>query len=658
MISNPILESPTVVVSLFVLEDHGIVTQDISPMSDEYVKLIGLKVPHYFLLRNPNSFYSPVEKKIIKDFAGLEKSDKKTKDAIVNFSMYLSIGNMDEAFKAIKAIKSEKVWENMARMCVKTKRLDVAAICLGNMGHAAGARAVRQAVKSKESPEVQAAILAVHLGMIEEAEHILVGCQRYDILNKLYQDSGQWNKALDICENNDRIHLRNTYYNFAKHLENMGDLSGAIPMFERSETHRFEVPRLLFDDMHMLEEYVMKSSDPAIRRWWAQYMESTGEMETALHFYTLAKDYLSLVRVYCYCDNLDKASEIASQTGDKAACYHLARQYENIDNINEAIHFFTRAQAYSNAIRICKEQGLDDQVWNLALLASPTEQLDAARYFETTDHKQFDKAVILYKKAGFLGKALDLAFSTNQHNALQFISGNLNANTDPVLLNKTADFFLQGGQYDRAVEMYAASKNYKKALELCVDRNISVTEEMAERLSIPKDEGTEEERVAALDKIAESCFLQGNYHLATKKWTQEICLAKGEGGEDRLEELKNNMEPVKEFVEIQAMYENDPTGAVERCKNFMTAGNFEFVRRGDVYGFMIEHFARIKQYKPAYTLIEDMKMRINNVNIVYYVNLQTIRNIEAALGVEILGAGAEDEEDDEDDIADETDRFN
>ena len=40
-------------------------------------------------------------------------------DAIVNFSIYLSIGNMDEAFKAIKAIKSEKVWENMARMCVK-----------------------------------------------------------------------------------------------------------------------------------------------------------------------------------------------------------------------------------------------------------------------------------------------------------------------------------------------------------------------------------------------------------------------------------------------------------------------------------------------------------------------------------------------------------
>ena len=40
-------------------------------------------------------------------------------------------------------VQSEHVWENMARMCVVTTRLDVAAICLGNMGHAAGARAVR-----------------------------------------------------------------------------------------------------------------------------------------------------------------------------------------------------------------------------------------------------------------------------------------------------------------------------------------------------------------------------------------------------------------------------------------------------------------------------------------------------------------------------------
>ena len=48
--------------------------------------------------------------------------------------------------------------------------------------------------------------------------------------------------------------------------------------------------------------------------------------------------------------NLEKAAEIASQTVDRSECYHLARQFVNIDNIAEAIHFFTRAQAYSNAV--------------------------------------------------------------------------------------------------------------------------------------------------------------------------------------------------------------------------------------------------------------------------------------------------------------------
>jgi intraflagellar transport protein 140 len=41
----------------------------------------------------------------------------------------------------------------MAQMCVKTKRLDVAEICLGNMRFARGARAIREA---KSQPEVEA----------------------------------------------------------------------------------------------------------------------------------------------------------------------------------------------------------------------------------------------------------------------------------------------------------------------------------------------------------------------------------------------------------------------------------------------------------------------------------------------------------------------
>lgn len=46
-----------------------------------------------------------VTQKVMREFTGLESCDKSTKDAMLNFSFYLSIGNMDDAFKAIKTIK-------------------------------------------------------------------------------------------------------------------------------------------------------------------------------------------------------------------------------------------------------------------------------------------------------------------------------------------------------------------------------------------------------------------------------------------------------------------------------------------------------------------------------------------------------------------------
>lgn len=62
-------------------------------------------------------------------------------------------------------------------------------------------------------------------------------------------------------------------------------------------------------------------------------MESTSEMETALQFYEAARDNLSLVRVYCYCGNLEKVScacrirlqSISAKRGANAGFYFHAK---------------------------------------------------------------------------------------------------------------------------------------------------------------------------------------------------------------------------------------------------------------------------------------------------------------------------------------------
>jgi len=57
---------------------------------------------------------------------------------------------------------SRSVWESMAKISVKTKCLDVAKVCLGNMADARGALALRQAADEPEL-DAQVAILAIHL---------------------------------------------------------------------------------------------------------------------------------------------------------------------------------------------------------------------------------------------------------------------------------------------------------------------------------------------------------------------------------------------------------------------------------------------------------------------------------------------------------------
>ena len=55
-----------------------------------------------------------------------------------------------------------------------------------------------------------------------------------------------------------------------------------------------------------------------------------------------------------------------------------------------------------------------------------------------------------------------------------------------------------------------------------MDQHVEVTEDLAEKLTPTKEElgGDTMERVKILEAIAEVCMHQGQYHLATKKFTQ------------------------------------------------------------------------------------------------------------------------------------------
>ena len=148
------------VVLFFATSEHGLLMQDSFQRKSPHGPMLGFVVPRVYF-RNMTSSAEDgnegdrdradvrvkVYSKVMRDFVGMDGVNDVTRKALLDFSYNLTLGKLDEAYRAVKTIGSVTIWENMAQMCVKTKRLDVAEVCLGNMGHARGAAALRESRK-------------------------------------------------------------------------------------------------------------------------------------------------------------------------------------------------------------------------------------------------------------------------------------------------------------------------------------------------------------------------------------------------------------------------------------------------------------------------------------------------------------------------------
>ncbi|XP_011503227.1 PREDICTED: intraflagellar transport protein 140 homolog [Ceratosolen solmsi marchali] len=522
LIDDQVNIANVVLITMFITTEHGIVVHDIRSIKDDNCRLLGVQSPFVLILDSEKSIGSKTVRLLMRDFEELDSCDSTIKRAILDFSFYLSVANMDEAFKAIKTIQNEAVWKSLAKMCVKTKQLDMAILCLGHMKQVRSVRALREAILDENlNLEAKVGILAVELKLYNDAERLFREANRFDLLGSLLEARNKFKEAIELAKNEDKIREKLSYYNYAKSLEFEGKISEAIEMYTKSDCHRFEVPRMLLSTPKELQNYLKNSDDLEIKNWHAQYTESTNDMEAALELYEQAQDTLSMTRLLCFFGRDDEACDLVVKSKHAASIYHLATYYEARGNFTQAIHFYTMSRAYTNAIRVCKENNLFNELWPLSMMAPKQTQIDVAKFYEEID--QVDKAILLYHKAGFLKKALELAFKTQQFNALQLITMDVNADSDPELIEKCAEYFVQNSQIDKAVDLLATGKNYTEALKLIQDYGVILSEELAEKMTLDKTEkdlDREQVRIATLEKIGEIALNQGNYHLATKKFTQ------------------------------------------------------------------------------------------------------------------------------------------
>ncbi|CAG9334634.1 unnamed protein product [Blepharisma stoltei] len=511
-------------VTLFVTSEYGITRQDSIKIQGDICGTIGISVPYWFFIgkdvgKDNLSGIGKIIKKSLRDFTGLENCDENVKKAILNFSFYMTSGNMDEAYKAVKTIQNVNVWENMCTMSVKTKRLDVAEVCLSNMRFARGAKAVREA---KTEPEIEArlAMVAVELNMLEEAKQLYIECGRYDLLNQMQQACGNWDGALETAETHDRINLRTTYYKLARHYESIQDFSTAREYYERADVHREEVPRMLYSNMRVqdLERYVNDKKDPKLYKWWAQLLESKQDPNGALNFYKLAGDLGSCVRVHLTKGSVEEAIKICKENDTKLGCLFLAKYMEEQGDIREAIQLYNKADRFHHAVRLARDNKLDGDLMSLSLRSENFKiMLQTAKYFE--EKHLFDRAIKLYHKGKNVKKALDLCFREHNYEYLRTLVDDLGEEEDPTTLLRAADYFMQENMHEKAVHLLVSAKQYSKALEICLAHNVKLDDNVVEKL-IPDDGIMDQQKKDLIRSIAKLCKRQGSFQMACKLFTK------------------------------------------------------------------------------------------------------------------------------------------
>lgn len=300
---------------------------------DDYIMadfmLCLLYTPFVIILSQQN-----VKKVMMHEFADCSEHDTTSLKQVLDFLFYMTTGYLEKAVVVgtnISGTKNSVIWDSLAKVCVSLKRPDVGAVCLGKMGNIKGALMMHKIMQDNDVDETcKVAVLAVNLGMTEEAERLFRLAQRPDLVTRLIsaREGGLSEITNGSSEGENVLLIKNAQHKLAKVLWSNGETADALKLFESAGTLVPHVPRLLTasGQTATLAQYVATSSDASLLTWWGHYLESIGDLDGALEAYGRANDFAEQTRLLCHMDRAEEAEKLCQK--NRASLYQMARYLE------------------------------------------------------------------------------------------------------------------------------------------------------------------------------------------------------------------------------------------------------------------------------------------------------------------------------------------
>ena len=513
------------ILTLFLSENLDIyVHEDIQV--DSFSRLMSINAPSELLLSKRDkkssspkhsTSYEVLHKRMIHGLEDVGVSSTDLLSALVDFTFYLTTNDLNKAYLCIQSTDNITAWNKLAQACVLGNRLDVAERCLLKMGNGLGVAAVRAADK-----EVALAEVAIQLGMMNDAERIYRECNRIDLLCHLYRRQGCWKEAFDTSHEGG-LDQRALNFQYEKSFEFNGNQDELVLNYTKSLTSKKAILKEITLKREPVEPFLQQENDMELLKWYASYIESTGDLDMSKRLYKMANDDLSLIRIACLKGDLNDAFALVRETKSPVGAYHLARHLEATGEIEEAISCFSRCGKYNYAIRLSKAHGIDREIVNFAMQSENPQAIECAYFLESIG--QQERAAELYLKAGENRKALDiiieLPFEQNsvRLNAdIRSIIDGLENETSKDIINKCAMLLLRSGSDKNAIQLLQQKgHDIDDILRFYNENKIILTEKIIDIILSQYKERTDKTH---LRSIAAICRAQGNHVLACRKFTQ------------------------------------------------------------------------------------------------------------------------------------------
>ncbi|RNF11394.1 Intraflagellar Transport Protein 140 [Trypanosoma rangeli] len=583
---NPLANRTHSVVTLF-STNKGLIVHNAVLLKRYHICLVGLTIPDFLLASvrvngnpsNPEDYM--IEQKRLRDFEGL-KTEKEVPvlEALMKFSYYSTIGNMDEAYRCVKTIKNPTVWQSLARMCISSGRLDVAEVCLAQMQDGVAAGALREArTNYPEEKDVHLATLACGLGLVKECEGLLRKAKRFDLITDLLLACGKFEQARRHAKHYDRIHMHSVSYKYAQFMESFSHFEASIMWYRNAGCFSTDVPRVFFQNNRLMELHDLIIPPPSNHK--NDSGATTGNLENTA---TEKKSSINSkdnrepsATTTMPVENEGKTDENSARDeaeGNTSFTFqHLfahnkdlliwwAQQSERREQFAEALKFYMLAEDVFNSVRLlCAENPprleealgiVDKEIEKSRTRASSAsgtviaaeestltemEPVGGAFFIGLHYERSNDVCMALqyFKYAGAWRAASRVAKGHERYGDLLALSI---ASEDEQLMLDNATFLEQNSVYDKAVELYHRIGDVQKAIEVCIKGGLYDT---MHRISSTLDAQSDPE---VFLQMAEHFITNGHYDKAAEMYVfskafsraLELCASKGVALTDEMAE--------------------------------------------------------------------------------------------------------------------------